>query len=484
MMMLALLVQRTWLPTTLEKEVSTQRESMLGGGEPTVGEQWMGVYFKDQKVGYTREAISSDDGGLTFSEESLLRLTMMSAPQTVRTHVSGHAATTYALRDVQFDLSSGVGNFSASGVVDGAQLRLTLRTGKETTEQTLPLSEPVFLPFTLRASLAGDTLRPGRQVVAMVFDPTTLKNERMYVTVEGQEALPQGNGVRAWRLREEFHGLQTTAWIDASGAVLREEGPMGFTLLRETPDQAVRGGWGTDAAALDLVASAAVPVAQPIGDPRNRRALRLRVSGIALDGIPSDDEQRREGAVVTIVRPDLASLQSYGLPDHDGHEDELAATAFLQSDHPRIRAQTRAILGDEHDAKRAAVLLNDWVYDHLRKVPTISIPNALQVLDMGEGDCNEHATLLAALGRAAGLPTRVAAGAVYLDGAFFYHAWCEVWLGRWVSIDPTFHQFPADATHIKFVTGGLDEQMAMLGIIGRLGIEVVADDATGTARAG
>jgi len=95
------------------------------------------------------------------------------------------------------------------------------------------------------------------------------------------------------------------------------------------------------------------------------------------------------------------------------------------------------------------------------------------VLDMGEGDCNEHAVLLAALGRAAGLPTRVVAGTVYLEGFFYYHAWCEVWLGRWVPIDPAFDQFPADATHIKFVVGGPEEQMAMLAIIGRLGIEVL-----------
>jgi transglutaminase-like putative cysteine protease len=125
-------------------------------------------------------------------------------------------------------------------------------------------------------------------------------------------------------------------------------------------------------------------------------------------------------------------------------------------------------------------VLNDWVYGHLRKVPTVSLPNAVQVLDMGEGDCNEHAVLFAALARAVGLPARVVAGAVYLDGAFFYHAWCEVWLTRWVSVDPTFHQFPADATHIKFVTGGPDEQLAMMEVVGRLGIEVLDDDHVGT----
>jgi hypothetical protein len=474
MVMLALLIQRTWQPTTAEP-VSLPRR------EPVLGEEWMGVYFKDQKIGYTRHNISADSDGFEFSEDSLLRLTVLSAPQTVRMRVSGHAGHNYALRDVNFELSSGVGNLNASGVVKGAALHLTLRTGKEVTEQVLPLSEPIYLPSTLRASIGPDTLQPGRQLAALVFDPTTLKNERMHVNIDGEETVPHDTGgARAWRVREEFHGVQTTAWIEANGTVLREEGPMGFVLLRETADQAVHGGWSTSDAALDLVASAAVPVSQPIDDPRHRRTLRVRLSGIAVDSVPSDDEQRRQGDVLTIVRPEVASLESYPLPYHSGLQAELAPTAFLQSDHPRIVALTHEILGDERDAKRAAIQLNDWVFEHLRKVPTISIPNALQVLDMGEGDCNEHATLLAALGRAAGLPTRVAVGAVYLEGAFFYHAWCEVWLGRWVSIDPGLHQFPADATHIKFATGDLDEQMAMLGIIGRLGIDVLADDSKGS----
>jgi len=77
--------------------------------------------------------------------------------------------------------------------------------------------------------------------------------------------------------------------------------------------------------------------------------------------------------------------------------------------------------------------------------------------------------------RAAGLPARVVAGVVYLDGAFYYHAWSEVWLGRWIAADPVFHQFPADATHIKFVEGGPEEHLALLKIIGKIGMEIVED---------
>lgn len=466
--MLALLVQREWK--------STPRESpRVEGPEPAPRDEWMDVYHASQKIGYTHQSLAVAEDGVAFTEESLLQLAMLEKAQTVRTRMRGHASSDFALRDLEFDLSSGAGNLRATAAVEPAGLRLTLHTGNDVSEQILPLSEPLYLPSTLRGLLTAEALRPGHRVDALVFDPVSLKNDRMLVTVEGQEPLPQSDGTTAWRIREEFRGMVTTAWTDAAGTVLREEGPMGFVLVRTTAKQALRDNWG-DTTALDLVAQAAVPVAHPIADARTRMRLRVRLSGIPLESVPSDDEQARNGDELIITRPAVRDMGSYRLPYAGSDQAEhLKPTAFLQSDHPRIQATARQAIGDEHDALRAALRLNDWVYANLRKVPTVSIPNALQVLDMGEGDCNEHAVLFAALARAVGLPTRTIAGAVYLDGVFLYHAWCEVWLGRWVSIDPALHQFPVDATHIKFVIGGPDDQLAMVGIIGRLGLDVEED---------
>jgi hypothetical protein len=70
----------------------------------------------------------------------------------------------------------------------------------------------------------------------------------------------------------------------------------------------------------------------------------------------------------------------------------------------------------------------------------------------------------------------VVAGAVYADDVFLYHAWNEVWLGSgWVTVDPTFDQMPADATHIKLLEGGPERHADLLSVIGRLAIEVVPD---------
>jgi hypothetical protein len=34
-------------------------------------------------------------------------------------------------------------------------------------------------------------------------------------------------------------------------------------------------------------------------------------------------------------------------------------------------------------------------------------------------------------------------------------------------------QFPADATHVKFIDGGLEEQMRVAQVIGRLSMEIL-----------
>jgi hypothetical protein len=60
-----------------------------------------------------------------------------------------------------------------------------------------------------------------------------------------------------------------------------------------------------------------------------------------------------------------------------------------------------------------------------------------------------------------------------VNEAFFYHAWPEVWLGEWVAVDPTFGQYPADAAHLRFIVGGLAQQVEIIRLIGNLNIDVI-----------
>jgi transglutaminase-like putative cysteine protease len=83
------------------------------------------------------------------------------------------------------------------------------------------------------------------------------------------------------------------------------------------------------------------------------------------------------------------------------------------------------------------------------------------------------------MARALEIPARIAVGLVSVRGAFYYHAWPEVYLGEesgrgmWLPVDPTLNQFPADATHVRLARGGLDKQAAILPLIGRLKISIL-----------
>jgi len=466
--------QGVWRGTAAPPEEDALRLGEANAGSDS--EEWLSVYQRAHKIGYTHQRLVAEADGFTFVQTSLLRLKVLDAPQVVRTTVRGRVGPDFTLRSIDFEMRSDAGILRAQGAVDGSTLQLTVVAGTERSERTIPLREPLYLASLLRTAIRAD-LAVGRRLDASVFDPTVLSQERVGLTVEAEEVVPGASPeVRGWRIREEFRGMQTTAWIDAHGAVLREEGPMGLTLVRQPPAEAVHGGWDGDTL-FDVVAEAAVPVARPLEDPRNRASTRLRLSGILPTAVPSDDQQVWDGEVLKIARVSLRTAASYPLP-YSGSDlaEYLKPSALLQSDHPRVQAIAREIVGGTTDAKAAAGRLNDWVYDNLRKVPTMSLPNALQVLDMMQGDCNEHAVLLATLARAVGMPARLVAGAVYLDGAFLYHAWAEVWLGRWVAIDPAMRQFPVDATHVKFAAGEPEEQMAMMEIIGRLQVEVLPDE--------
>jgi hypothetical protein len=111
--------------------------------------------------------------------------------------------------------------------------------------------------------------------------------------------------------------------------------------------------------------------------------------------------------------------------------------------------------------------INRWVYDSLRKTITIGVPSALATLRGATRRLQRAHQLAVALSRAAGVPARVAAGLAYVDGKFYYHAWPEIWLERWVAIDPTFGQFPRRRRAPALTVGGLGRQPSCCGSWGR-----------------
>jgi hypothetical protein len=298
-----------------------------------------------------------------------------------------------------------------------------------------------------------------------------MSTEDAYVTVDARETIKVGNtDLAVYKLKESFHGMEATAWITQEGETIKEESPLGYSLLKETQIEAMKR--DKRGPAVDIIALVKIP-SSPIENASNVTTLKVRLSGAPLEGFELDGGRQAWKDGIIEVRS-IAGASSYQLPNVDkDRAAELNPTMLVQSDDKAIREQAVAIIKKEKDARAAAKLLNIWVYDTINKQPVVSIPSAVEVLKQKVGDCNEHTTLYTALARAAGIPSRMAAGIVYMKSGFYYHAWPEIWLGEWTAVDPTLNQFPADATHIRFVTGDLARQADILKLVGKLKVDVI-----------
>jgi tetratricopeptide (TPR) repeat protein len=147
--------------------------------------------------------------------------------------------------------------------------------------------------------------------------------------------------------------------------------------------------------------------------------------------------------------------------------DFLKATPYLQVSDPQLNEITLKVVGKEKRAYYAARKLQQWVYQNIAyKDLTLGFSSAQETLQRKQGDCTEHAVLLAAMLRALGIPSRVAIGLIYLPdsssqlGKFVFHMWTEAYIGNsekgdWLPLDATNPELLTDATHIKLADSKL-----------------------------
>lgn len=203
--------------------------------------------------------------------------------------------------------------------------------------------------------------------------------------------------------------------------------------------------------------------------------MRMRLSGLDWAGMDIEGGRQRiadsAGMIVIVSRDD----DDGGAPrlTREQLKPYLLPTPLIQSNDAAIRAQAARLVKGKTGDRDKALAIGQWVNRSLEKQMTVSLPSAVEVLKSRRGDCNEHATLFAALARAAGVPAMLCLGVVHLNGRFYYHAWNAVYCGRWIELDPTFGQFPADAARLRLVEGDLTRQNRLLPAFGKLGIEIL-----------
>lgn len=437
-------------------------------------ESWRIVSQEGKRIGYARRSLQKTPGGYTGREVVFLKLKILGSSQELSTDLEAALNADLTLASFTYRINSGIFQFQVQGLVEEGRLNLLTGPPGALRKSVVSLKERPHVPLGLTEMLSRIPLTEGEGRAFELFDPISLAPRPVQATFLGEEKIRiSGRQYEARKFALSMAGIKQTAWIGKEGEVLKESGLLGIEIelaekeevLRAIPELAPGG---------DLALAASVPVSGTIDQPELLHRITVRLVNLPQDKLfLAGGRQTKDGEMITITKE---ALPQGKIPE--GRLDRgllpyLAATGQIQSDEKKIKTALEGIVsrGDSPPVKAKKII--GWVYGNVEKRPVLSVPSALETLNHRIGDCNEHAVLVAALGRAAGIPTGIESGLVYQKGRFYYHAWNVFYLGEWTTADATLNQMPADVTHIRFVRGEGPEQIDLLQGLGKLKIDII-----------
>ncbi len=423
--------------------------------------EYLGIYLKGYKVGYLSSRIDTVENGYKVYSSTYMKLSPVAGMEKEITYkITASTDFTYNLKDFEFSMFSDNYLFEAQGKRKRDTLFIEMNVGGQKRKMQYKLKSD-YLPATIEG-----LVKSGKSGKFEFFDPTLQSLFEIEVKNLGKDMI---DDIPVTKYAVKQSGIDIYFWVSDKGELIKSESPIGLVMKKEKKINKE----DIETVGLKLYDSYAIKVKKEIKNPRNISTLTIRLDSVDLSGLRiEDDRQTLKGNVLTIRK--INPGESSTIPKNI--KEFLKATTFIPSDDELIKKTAKDIVGEETGLAAVGKIIN-YVDKKLTDKPTFSIPNALDALKSGEGDCNEHSALAVALLRAVGIPARVEVGLVYVNHAFYYHAWTGVYLGgKWVSADPTFGQIIADPTHVKLEYGGFENQAKLYKVINKLQISVLNYD--------
>lgn len=210
----------------------------------------------------------------------------------------------------------------------------------------------------------------------------------------------------------------------------------------------------------------------PITDQKRLSSISVRIRAKApgpIDNIKDDiktaeqsvEQKSPKELLVSVAARRPTPDKAFQLPVKDPQFAEfLKATREIAVNDQNVITQARQIAGDDRDAWSVARKLADWTYQNL-EWRLVASASAGETLATREADCTEFSQLFVAMARSLGLPSRMVSGLAYSGDSFGGHAWVEVWVGKWIELDPTWGTHFVDATHIRNNSNSLSTSAAL-----------------------
>ena len=435
---------------------------------------WYDVYAGSKKIGFAVTTIEKAGSEIIIKQTREIKVIKNNQETLLFESLKSLCDLNYSIKS--FEYSSNLKDekgIKASGKVDGDNIIFFLESAeKRKTHKISTAGRNFYLPLTLMPVIHKKQPTPNTPFIVLLLNLVNLSIDEVKVVLEDIRPLKLGINILSlykYRLGDSI------IWCNEKGMVIKEELPSGMTLYSQTENIAKD---PSDRILFDYTSLPFFESDKLLPDPENLKVIKVKIKGIGLDPLLYKNSLvTMENDIITIKKQDIEQLKinSYTLPyENNSLNKYLASDEWVMSDYKTIKANAHnmAVI-EKNDAFLMARYLNSNLYFTVNPMPMFTLSNSMDIFKSHMGDYLERTVMFASFARAAGLPTRLVSGLVYVNEYFYFHAWPEVWFDKWAPVDPSLAQFPADVTHIPLKQGSLTDIISIKDNLKNISIEIL-----------
>ena len=271
---------------------------------------WMNIFKKDKKIGFSHKTFTKNKKGYLLQETVFMRINTLGMVQDINLKTHGVLNDNFTLSSFDFKISSGRFNFSAAGSVSGDLMKIKTQSSGALRTFDIKIKKKPYLAAGILDAVRTSGLKTGEKFTFDVFDPTTMSQEPVIVSVAGKENINSLGSIKAaTKLLMNFKGTTQIAWIGEEGEVLREKGLLGINLEKTSRKDALYGlplETGEDLIKVASIASNVV-----IKDAAVLQTLKLEIGGIKYNDVNLHGErQTLTDNILTVKKESLSDRKS------------------------------------------------------------------------------------------------------------------------------------------------------------------------------
>jgi len=452
--------------------------------------RWFVVSVGGKKIGYQRQVIAASAGRVRQTDT--IDIVIDRGGEKASLYTETMTEETSAGRPLNFAVryrASSQETLTQGKVLADRSIQITETVnGVVRPMRTLQLSSDALFPNAQINKLRASGLKPGTTIRFVAFDPSVMLSFPVQTKVLSRQQSDTFEGAKPLLKVEQIMHLPGTdvpssALVDAQFNLYTVDTAIGGLNMRLAASTRAAALAPNDSSNFFVEQFAKAPRALSAEEEAGTLRYRIRLKAKTATVAPQTDEQRvtvsADGFDVVICARCGTAAAS------EKSATALAAarkpTAWLQSDDPEIRQAALVQIKGKIGAQAQMQALEAFVAAHISDSNlTTAYASAKEAFASKTGDCTEHALLLAAMGRAVGIPTRVVGGLAYAQDylgqkdIFVPHAWMQAFIDdRWRSFDAALGRF--DSGHIALAITDGDPSSAFVGatLLGNVAIDAI-----------